>query len=99
MVAVGRSGDEPASRSDTDRLEACPTLGRARHAKMSNLQSANSHVRAVVGQHYAKHADKAVRAPPAKFLNSPALRPIAPFAICVSADFRQAAPGEISCAA
>src|SRR5437016_6560166 len=31
----------------------------------------DSHVRAVVGQNLGEHADKAVRAPPARFLNAP----------------------------
>jgi len=43
------------------------------HRGKQSRRSADSHVRVVIGQNFGKHADKAVRAPPAKFLNAPGL--------------------------
>ena len=56
------------------------SIAALRHGLLRNLPDALIptgvvEVGAVVRQNFGKHADKAVRAPPAKFLNSPCVAP------------------------
>src|SRR5437773_11613754 len=61
---------------------------RAANATRSR-RSVDNHVRAVIGQNLGKYADKAVRAPPSKFLNTPGAEREAEFALVKPVEFRR----------